>query len=307
MARRLPPLNALRAFEAAARHLSFSRAADELSLTPSAISHQIKGLEDLLGVKLFERRQRRVMLTSAGGRYYPAMRQAFDQMNAATEDLRAEDTAGPLTVNVLPTFAMRWLVPQLSAFQKRHPEIEVRMTTNVEAIDFNRVEADAAIRYGVGGWPGLTAKLLLREEIVPVCSPSLLEGRPRLKTPADLVHYPLLHDVNRPDTWRQWLTAVGEDTVDPDRGLKLDTTNLAVQGAIQGLGIVPVNPSLVRPELDAGTLIEPLDFHLSVKGGYYLVYPVGRENRPRLKAFETWLTEITAKVTADGNQAIQAS
>ena len=295
MPRKLPPLNALRVFEAAARHLSFTRAAEELNLTPSAISHQMKSLEDLLGLKLFERRQRKVVLTSAGGRYYPALRQAFDQMNEATEDLKAEDSSGSLTVNVLPTFAMRWLVPQLSTFQKRHPEIEVRMTTNVEAIDFNRVEADAAIRYGVGGWPGLTAKLLLREEIVPVCSPSLLEGRPRLKTPADLVHFPLLHDVNRPDTWRQWLTAVGEDTVDPDRGLKLDTTNLAVQGAIQGLGIVPVNPSLVRPELESGTLIEPLDFHLTVKGGYYLVYPVGRESRPRLKAFETWLTEITAE------------
>lgn len=294
MPRRLPPLNALRVFEAAARHLSFTRAAEELNLTPSAISHQIKGLEDLLGVKLFERRQRKVMLTAAGGRYYPALRQAFDQMNEATEALKAEDSSGSLTVNVLPTFALRWLVPQLSAFQKRHPEIEVRMTTNVEAIDFSRVEADAAIRYGVGGWKGLTAKLLLREEIVPVCSPALLEGRPKLKTPADLVHYPLLHDVNRPDTWRQWLTAVGETGVDPDRGLKLDTTNLAVQGAIQGLGIVPVNPNLVRPELESGTLIEPLDFHLAVKGGYYLVYPEGRENRPRLKAFETWLMEVTA-------------
>lgn len=304
MPRRLPPLNALRAFEAAARHLSFARAADELHLTPSAISHQIKGLEEQLGVRLFERRGRNVALSDAGGRYYPALRQAFDQMQTATENLRLDEGLGVLNINVLPTFAVRWLVPQLAHFQRRHPEIEVRMTTSAETIDFNRHDADAAVRFGSGRWPGLTARLLMREEIVPVCSPKLLKGGPPLETPADLKHYPLLHDVNRPDVWRQWLTAVGETSIDPERGLKLETTNLAVQGALQGLGIVTVNPTLVRPELEAGTLVEPFGFHLAVDNGYYLVYPTGREGRPRLRAFEAWLIEMVERMAGDSRTVV---
>lgn len=299
MPRRLPPLNALKAFEAAARHLSFAGAAEELHLTPSAISHQIKGLEEQLGVALFERRGRGVTLTAAGGRYYPALRQAFDQMQTATDALRSNDGLGSLTINVLPTFAIRWLVPQLSDFQRRHPEIEVRMTTSTEIIDFGRSDADAAVRFGNGKWPGLRARLLMREEIVPVCVPALLAGRPALEQPSDLKHFPLLHDVNRPDSWRQWLTAVGEKGVDPERGLKLETTNLAVQGALQGLGIVMVNPRLVRPELEAGILIEPFGFRLSTDSGYYLVYPQGRESRPRLAAFEEWLAGTVARMAGD--------
>lgn len=299
MPRRLPPLNALRAFEAAARHLSFARAAEELYLTPSAISHQIKSLEEQVGVPLFERRGRNVALTDAGGRYYPALRQAFDRMNEATEELKQSDQFGALTVNVLPTFAIRWLLPQLNDFQERHPEIEVRITTSVKNIDFQQTEADAAVRFGSGDWPGLEARLLMTEEIVPVCSPGLLEKGPGLKTPADLKHYPLLHDINRPDTWRAWLNAVGEKTIDPDKGLKLETTNLAVQGALQGLGVVCANPYMVTRELESGQLIEPFEYHLPVANGYYLVYPKGRQERPRLKAFEDWLTEMAARLNEE--------
>jgi len=299
MPRRLPPLNALRAFEAAARHLSFARAAEELHLTPSAISHQIKMLEDQVGTKLFERRGRNVGLTDAGGRYYPSLRQAFDRMHEATEELKQSDRFGALTVNVLPTFAIRWLLPQLSDFQTRHPEIEVRITANVKNIDFNQTEADAAVRFGNGDWPGLVSRLLMTEEIVPVCSPKLLENGPPLKTPADLRHYQLLHDINRPDTWRSWLNAVGEQTIDPEKGLKLETTNLAVQGALQGLGIVCANPYIVHRELGSAQLIEPFEYRLPVANGYYLVYPKGREERPRLKAFETWLTEMAARLNEE--------
>lgn len=299
MPRRLPPLNSLRAFEAAARHLSFARAAEELYLTPSAISHQIKSLEEQVGTKLFERRGRNVGLTDAGGRYYPALRQAFDRMHEATEELKQSDRFGALTVNVLPTFAIRWLLPQLNEFQERHPEIEVRITTNVRNIDFLQTEADAAVRFGNGDWPGLESRLLMTEEIVPVCSPTLLEKGPGLKSPADLKHYSLLHDINRPDTWRAWLNAVGEKSIDPERGLKLETTNLAVQGALQGLGIVCANPYMVSRELESGQLIEPFEYHLAVANGYYLVYPKGREDRPRLKAFETWLTEMAARLNEE--------
>lgn len=299
MPRRLPPLNALRAFEAAARHLSFARAAEELNLTPSAISHQIKALEEQVGVKLFERRGRNVGLTDTGGRYYPALRQAFDQMNDATEELKQSDKFGALTINVLPTFAIRWLLPQLNDFQTRFPEIEVRITTSVNNIDFRQTDADAAVRFGNGTWPGLKARLLMTEEIAPVCSPAFLAKGPGLKTPADLKHYPLLHDINRPDTWRLWLNAVGEKTIDPERGLKLETTNLAVQGALQGLGIVCANPYMVARELESGQLIEPFEYHLPVANGYYLVYPKGREERPRLSAFETWLTEMAARLNAE--------
>lgn len=299
MPRRLPPLNALKAFEAAARHLSFARAAEELFLTPSAISHQIKALEEQVGVKLFQRKGRNVSLTDAGGRYYPALRQAFDQMNTATEDLAQSTALGALTINVLPTFAIRWLLPRISGFQQRHPEIEVRITTSISTIDFGRTEADAAVRFGDGNWPGLAARLLMTEEIVPVCSPDLLKADRPLVTPADLKHYQLLHDINRPDTWRRWLTAVGETSIDPEKGLKLETTNLAVQGAIQGLGVVPANPSLVQDELDRGLLIEPFAFHLRIANGYYLVYPKAHADRPRLHAFETWLTEMTASLDPD--------
>lgn len=295
MPRRLPPLNALKAFEAAARLLSFARAAEELHLTPSAISHQIKSLEEQVGVPLFHRSGRAVALTDAGARYYPALRQSFDRMHEATEELKQSDSIGALTINVLPTFAIRWLLPQLNDFQTRHPEIEVRISTSVNNIDFNQTEADAAVRFGNGDWPGLEATLLMREEIVPVCSPDLLKTGPGLNSPADLKHYPLLHDFNRPDTWRLWLHAVGETSIEPDKGLKLETTNMAVQGAIQGLGIVPVNPYMVRKELEAGVLIEPFEYHLPVSNGYYLVYPKGRGERPRLKAFATWLTEMAAR------------
>ncbi len=299
MPRHLPPLNALRAFEAAARHLSFARAADELFLTPSAISHQIKSLEEQVGVKLFIRQGRKVALSDAGARYYPALRQAFDQMNEATDALTHNNAQGALTVNVLPTFAIRWLLPQISSFQQRHPDIEVRITTNVDNIDFDRTEADAAVRFGSGQWPGLEARLLMKEELVPVCSPKLLESGPPLKTPADLRHYQLLHDINRPDTWRQWLSAVGETSIDPEKGLKLETTNLAVQGALQGLGLVPANPSMVRAELESGALIEPFEFHLRIENGYYLVYPASHASRTRLQAFETWLSEVVGTLETD--------
>lgn len=296
MARRLPALSQLRAFEVAARRESFSKAADELNLTPSAVSHQIKALELDLGVALFHRAHRHISLTAEGKRIYPLLHQAFEDIHKAIDRLIDRDPLGPVTLSVVPTFAVRWLIPHLADFHRRHPEIEVRLSTSSDRIDFADTDFDAAIRFGFGKWEGLQAVHLLREELLPVCSPALLKDNPPLREPRDLVHFTLLHDLHRPDVWRVWLTAVGVTDIDPTQGIKFDTTNLAVQAAIHGLGIIPISKALVTAELAAGTLIAPIDIPLPIKNGYYLVYPNERADHPRLQVFEAWLLENLADI-----------
>jgi LysR family transcriptional regulator, glycine cleavage system transcriptional activator len=289
MTERLPPLNALRTFEAAARHLSFTKAAAELFVTQAAVSHQIKALEDHLGLPLFRRLNRGLMLTDEGQALLPYVRDAFDQLAVGIRRLRQGQSSGVLTISVLPSLASTWLIPRLRDFQTRHPEIEVHMTATERLVDFGREPVDAAIRYGLGHWPGLRVEPLLSAEMMPVCSPALLDGPHPLRTPDDLVHHQLLHVLNAPDDWRIWLTAAGVEGVDPDRGLKFDHTALAIQAALNGLGVAMGPGPLVDGDLAAGRLVEPFDFELPSNSAYYFVAPEATADQRKIRAFRDWL------------------
>ena len=233
MGRRLPPLNAIRAFEAAARHLSFTRAAEELNVTQAAISHQIKGLEDVLGIPLFRRLNRALMLTEAGQTYLPPLREALDQIADATARLKTADSGGALTISTLASFAAKWLVPRLPRFQERHPEIDVLISTTAQMVDFAQQDVDAAIRFGRGGWEGVRADRLLTEDIFPVCAPSLLEGSKPLLKPDDLSGFTLLHD-DFLYGWTMWLQAVGAQGVDAARGTRFTDFGAGASGGDGG-------------------------------------------------------------------------
>ncbi len=288
MARRLPPLNALRAFEAAARHLSFTRAADELNVTQAAISHQVKGLEERLGIALFRRLNRALLLTDAGQAYLPAIHDAFDRIAEATARLTAHDRAGVLTVSVLPSFAAKWLVPRLGRFRDAHPDIDVHIAPSDRLTDFAREDVDLAIRYGKGEWPGLRADRMLTEEIFPVCSPRLLEGPHRLRTPADLRRHTLLHDDMRID-WRLWLLAAGVDGVDASRGPSFTDSSMVIQAAVGGQGVALGRSALAAADLAAERLVKPFDISLPAAMAYYVVCPVATAGHPKIAAFREWV------------------
>jgi LysR family glycine cleavage system transcriptional activator len=290
MARRLPPLNALRVFEAAARHLSFTRAAEELNVTQAAVSHQIKGLEARLGLKLFHRLNRALLLTDQGQAYFPPVRDALDTLAQATERLGATDTAGRLTVSTLVSFAANWLVPRLGRYRALHPEIDVRITTSDFLVEFAREDVDLAIRYGGGDWRGLDAARLMTEEVFPVCSPGLLDRGPPLRDPSDLRHYTLLHDEMRED-WRMWLMAAGATDIDATRGPSFSNSNLVVQAAIAGEGVALGRSVLVADDLDAGRLVRPFEMSLPGEFAYYVVCPEATAGRPKIEAFRDWLLD----------------
>lgn len=291
MPRRLPPLNALRAFEAAARLMSFSKAAEELSITPSAISHQIRGLESYLGLRLFRRTGRALMLTDEGQNYLPTLRDAFDAIHAATARLAARQSAGALTVSLLSSFAARWLIPRLPRFQASHPGIEVRLSTTVRVVDFRREDVDCAIRHGRGQWPGLAADLLLREDLFPVCAPQLRDGPRPLKTPRDLAQHTRFQVIARPDDWRIWLTAAGIADLDPERGPQFESSDMALRAAAEGLGVAIGTTPLVQDDIRNGRLVAPFDIRLPSDLAYYFVVPEDRRDQPRIAAFRDWLLE----------------
>ena len=230
MSRRLPPLNALRAFEAAARHLSFTQAAEELNVTQAAVSHQIRGLEDWLGFSLFRRLSRALVLTEAGQLLFPEVRAAMDILTTAVNRVQRQDSEGVLTVTTMDSFAQSWLVPRLGRFRQLHPDIDVRLVMVDRMVDLAREGVDVAVRYGRGNWPGLTVSLLRTEELFPVCAPDLIANGPPLKEPRDLANYTLLHD-EMPVDWRDWLAAVGCDTVNAERGPGYSHSNLVLLAA----------------------------------------------------------------------------
>lgn len=303
MSRRLPPLNALRAFEAAARHLSFTRAAEELHVTPAAISHQVKALEEHLGVKLFRRLNRALLLTDAGQACLPGLKEGFDRLAEVTERVRAQDRAGPLTVSVLPSFAARWLVPRLGRFVAAHPDIEVRLVASDALADFARDEADVAVRYGGGAWPELRADRLFTEDIFPVCSPVLLAGPHPLRTPADLCHHTLLHDQDLREDWRMWLLAAGVSGLDPARGPSFSHTSLLLQAAADGQGVALGRSVLVADDVAAGRLARPFDISLPAGFAYYVVYPERAADRPNIQALRDWLLGEARKHEAAAESA----
>jgi LysR family glycine cleavage system transcriptional activator len=293
MKRSLPPLNGLRAFEAAARHMSFTDAAEELSVTQAAISHQVRGLEQRLGLKLFVRRNRSLLLSEAGQAYLPAVRSAFDQLNEATEKLLQKDKGGHLTVTTTASFAMKWLVPRLGGFQRANAEIDVRISTGTGLVDFSREDVDIGIRYGRGQWPNLMAERLVSEDVMPVCAPSLVKGPNGLKKPADLKRFTLLHIGSFPDDWQVWLTAAGVKGVDASRGVTFDFALAGYQAAMDGLGVALGRNPLVEPDLKAGRLVVPFEFKRSSDFAYYLVYPPEAIRRRKIKAFRDWIVSLS--------------
>jgi LysR family glycine cleavage system transcriptional activator len=301
MSRRLPPLNSLRAFEAAARHLSFTRAAEELFVTQAAISHQVKALEDHLGIKLFRRLNRALRLTEEGQDYLPAVRRAFDLLHEATQRLVDTDSQGTLTVTVLPSFAARWLVPRLGKFIRAYPEIDVRLAPSAELIDFARDNVDTGIRYGRGRYPGLRVDRLMTEDIFPVCSPALLKGSHPLQKPCDLKHHTLLHDDGHGD-WRTWLMAACVQGVDPQRGPVFTDSGLLIQAATAGQGVALARGALAGDDLTAGRLVRPFEFSSPSEYAYYLVCPESMADKPKIAAFRQWILleiaeELQGKVT----------
>lgn len=283
------PLNALRAFACAARHGNLKDAAGELFVTSSALSHQIRNLEESLGHKLFHRSPAGLTLTQAGETIFPEIDDAFRQIERALARLATEQHERLLTISMLSTFAMRWFIPRLADFQQQHPDIEVRISTSTTQVDFSREEIDCAIRVGDGNWPGLHAEYLFTETFTPVCSPALLQSAQPLKTPADLQHHTLLHARLRPDDWKIWLHAVGIDELQPAHQQTFETRNFAIQAAVEELGVAIVNPSLVSDELRTGRLVTPFSQTMADKSAYYLVYPEQYRHIDRIRAFEQWL------------------
>ena len=289
MPTRLPPLNALRTFEAAARHLSFTKAADELFVTQAAVSHQIRTLEEHLGTALFRRMNRALMLTDEGQALLPAVREAFDLLSAGVRRVQDLCSGGALTISTTPSFAASWLVGRIARFQALHPEIELQLSATPRLVDFAREDIDCGIRYGMGDWPSLVTQRLFQTALVPVCSPLLLDGPNALRRPQDLMRHTLLHTLDEPDDWRLWLRAAGVEGVDPTRGLKFDSMTLVVQAAISGAGVGIGRRQLVEAELAAGRLAAPFDLELPEEAAYYFVAPAAMADQPKVIAFRTWL------------------
>jgi LysR family glycine cleavage system transcriptional activator len=291
MSTRLPSLNGLRAFEAAARHLSFTNAASELNVTQTAISHQIKRLEEELGLKLFIRQNRALALTPQGHDYLPGVRAAFNDLRLATDRLKRRDNDHVLTVSTLASMASKWLLPRISAFQKAHPDIDVRITTSTSMVDFKSGDVDAAIRYGRGQWPGLRADWLTADDLFPVCSPALRSGKKALLKPQDLADYTLLHSSGGyDDDWRLWLTAAGLPAdISKQPGLTFDMIFMTLQAAIDGLGVAIGRTTYVEGDLAKGRLVVPFDMRMPADAGFYLVSPEASSDSRKLKAFRDWL------------------
>lgn len=287
--RRLPPLAALRAFEAAARHLSFTRAADELHVTQAAVSHQIRQLEEDLGVRLFRRLSRALRLTEEGQLLAPFLRDGFALLLAGVDRVRSAAQGGVLTVTAAPSFAASWLVPRLVQFQRRHPEIEVRLVSTMRKLDLLREGIDVGIRYGRGGWPGLFAERLMTDDLFPVCAPGLLDGVG--SGPHALASVQLLHVQAFPDDWPRWLTAAGVGEVDAERGSWFDTAGAAYEAAAAGLGVAMGRRQLVADALAAGRLLAPFATALPAEVAYYLVLPPEHRGIARVEAFCAWLRE----------------
>ena len=288
MARRLPPLNAIRAFEAAARHLSFTKAAEELHVTQAAISHQVKALEGFLGLKLFARLNRALLLTDEGQLYLPTVRRAFDQLHEATNRLAGNQAQGKLTVTTMPSFASRWLVPRLGRFIRAYPEIDIRLAPSGELVDFVREDVDLGIRYGRGRYPGLRVDRLMSEDVFPVCSPALLQGQHPLREPSDLRYHILLHDDDHGD-WRTWLLSAGVKDVDTHRGPVFTDSSMTIQAAVAGQGVALARGALAQDDLTSGNLVRAFKLSLPVEFAYYIVCPEQTADRPKVVAFREWL------------------
>ena len=286
--RRLPPLNALKAFEAAARHESFTRAAEELCVTQGAVSHQVKALEAELGLKLFNREPRRLVITGAGRDYLVVVRDALDRIAAGTDRLLQRQRAGVLTVSTSPNFASKWLVHRLGRFAEVHPTIDLRVSATLHHVDFAREDVDVAVRHGDGTAPGLDITRLYTEALFPVCSPGLLRGRHALRRPADLAHHVLLHLDDRQD-WSRWLDAAGVKDADLSRGPVLNQASMVIDAAVDGQGVALARTGLAARDLIGGRLVRPFSLVLPVSYAYWIVCPKATAKLPKIVTFRNWL------------------
>jgi len=293
---RLPPLNAIRAFAASARHLSFSKAATELFVTPAAVSQQVKLLEDHLGTRLFRRTGKALVLTNAGQAVLPGLLEGFAAIAGALARLKPGEGAGPLTVSVAPSFAAKWLIPRLESFQNLHPEIDVRVSASMHLVDFETEEVDCAIRYGIGGYPDLVVEKLLSESVTPVISPDLLSRHGPIVEPAQLAGLTLLHD-DSPDqdpscpTWAMWLKAAGVEGIDTARGLHFNQASLVLEAAAAGRGVALAKSRLAAEDLSTGRLVQIFDASQPVDFAYYFVAPPARAAHAKVNAFKVWLRQ----------------
>ncbi len=287
MLRRLPPLNALKAFEAAARHESFTRAAEELCVTQGAVSHQVKALEAELGVKLFNRERQRLLITEAGREYLTVLRDALDRIALGTERLLQRQKAGVLTVSTSPDFAAKWLVHRLGRFADAHPEIDLRVSATLHHVDFAREDVDVAVRHGDGNWPGLDAVRLCPEELFAVCSPKLLSGR-RLKKPRDLLKLPLIHLDDR-KAWSRWLEAAGVAHAELSQGPVLNRASMVIDAAVDGQGVALARTMLASWDLINGRLVRPFAATLRAAKTYWIVCSKATSSLPKIMLFREWL------------------
>jgi len=290
----LPPLGALRAFEAAARHQSFSKAAEELHVTPAAVSHQIHSLEQDLGVRLFHRLNRSIELTASARVLLPGLTEAFAGIQSSVSRLRAHNDTGTLTVTASPSFAAKWLVLRLHRFQERCPEVDVRISATDDVVDLTKGDFDIAIRYGTGNYPGLDVELLVTNEVFPACSPQLLTKGPPLRTPDDLPLHNLIHDqaIERDPlvpTWPMWLKAAGVKSIPETAGLSFNNMHLALEAAIAGHGVVLAYSTIAAADLAAGRLVRLFTLALPDLFAYYIVTAPGALERPKVRAFRDWL------------------
>jgi LysR family transcriptional regulator, glycine cleavage system transcriptional activator len=287
----LPPLNSLKCFESAARHGSFNKAAKELSVTPSAISHQIKGLESFLGLELFRRTKRKVILTEAGESYLKPIKSIFEQLENATSELKSKQKTGSLRLAVAPAFLTRWLMPRMERFQDRYPDIQIEISSSTGLVDFSANDIDMAVYFGNGDWEDVEAHYLRPARLSPVCNPRLIKPEQPITKPEDMRFYPLLHVTKRKDEWHDWLQ---QHDLDPKlfrRGLMFSSGSLTAGAAAQGLGISLTDPELVMPEIEAGTLKVLFNEHLITNRSFYLVYEKRRSVTSAMSAFKEWIIE----------------
>ena len=296
--RHLPPLNSLRAFEAAARHLSFTKAAEELNVTPAAISQQVKLLEEYFSIQLFKRLTRALILTQPGKAILPILNEAFDKLAEVDDLLRHHQSDKILTVSVAPGFGAKWLLPRLDHFRQFAPEYEIRIDATDIKVDFNRENVDLALRYGSGEYPGLVSECLLTERIIPVCSPDLLKGKHPLNEPDDLRHHTLLHntwanDNRSPTNWHAWLKAAGVKNFHSIPGIYFNQNSLMLQAAAEGQGVALEDVNVASDDIEKGRLIQPFttDYKQSNQFCYYLVYPEQHLQYPKIVRFRQWIMD----------------
>lgn len=288
MPRRLPQLNALKAFEAAARHESFTRAAEELCVTQGAVSHQVKALEAELGVKLFNRERQRLIITDAGREYLTVVRDALDRIAVGTERLLQRQSSGALTVSTSPDFAAKWLVHRLGRFSEAHPDIHLRVSATMHHVDFAREDVDMAVRHGEGDWSGLETTRLCSEELFAVCSPKLLGRGSRPMKPADVLKFPLLHLDDR-GAWTKWLDAAGLRGADVTHGPVLNRASMLIDAAVDGQGVALARTTLAAWDLINKRLVRPFKVALPLAKSYWIVCPKATASLPKIDVFRDWL------------------